>query len=91
MKEVTPESFALFLLVEPRIGTLDHQVLFPGIPLVPSQILDYLTILPELIILGTGSSVEKVDPNIGSFLKGHGISLEVQDTVCLFSNCTECY
>ena len=37
--------------------------------------------LADLIVLGTGSTVEKVNPELGSYLKGYGISLEVQDTV----------
>lgn len=34
----------------------------------------------ELVVLGTGSKVERVDPAISQFLKRKGISLEVQDT-----------
>lgn len=34
-------------------------------------------------MLGTGAKVEKVDHTLLQFLKRKGISLEVQDTVCL--------
>ena len=35
----------------------------------------------ELVVLGTGYKVERLDPSIGKFLKRKGISLEIQDTV----------
>lgn len=35
----------------------------------------------ELVVLGTGSSVERINPEITKFLKRKGISIEIQDTV----------
>ena len=35
----------------------------------------------ELVVLGTGSQVEQINPDISHFLKKKGISLEIQDTV----------
>ena len=35
----------------------------------------------ELVVLGTGSTVVRINPDITKFLKRKGISLEVQDTV----------
>lgn len=34
----------------------------------------------ELVVLGTGSSVERINPEITKFLKRKGISIEIQDT-----------
>ncbi|CAI8044201.1 NADH dehydrogenase [ubiquinone] 1 alpha subcomplex assembly factor 3 [Geodia barretti] len=51
--DLTPESFSLFHLVEPKI---------------------------DVVVLGTGSKVERVDPAIRSYLQRKGISLEIQDT-----------
>lgn len=39
--------------------------------------------IAELVVLGTGSRVERVNPEIRQFLRKKGISLEVQDTVSL--------
>jgi len=35
----------------------------------------------EIIVLGTGPRVERVDSDITKFLKKKGISLEIQDSV----------
>ena len=35
----------------------------------------------DVVVLGTGSKVERVDPAIRSYLQRKGISLEIQDTV----------
>lgn len=35
----------------------------------------------DLVVLGTGAKVERVDPAIRSYLQRKGISLEIQDTV----------
>lgn len=35
----------------------------------------------ELVVLGTGSKVERVSPEVIQYLKKKGISLEIQDTV----------
>ena len=40
---------------------------------------DFLCI--DLLVLGTGSKVKRVDPAITSYLQRKGISLEIQDTV----------
>ncbi|XP_030633436.1 NADH dehydrogenase [ubiquinone] 1 alpha subcomplex assembly factor 3 [Chanos chanos] len=34
----------------------------------------------EVLVLGTGGRVERIDPNVLSFLKKKGIAVEVQDT-----------
>ncbi len=70
LQDVTPESFTLFHLIEPRIGQCIY-------------IMHMIIILcgAELLVLGTGSRVEQVDLSIIQYLKRKGISLEVQDTV----------
>jgi uncharacterized protein len=45
-----------------------------------------------VVVLGTGSKVERVDPAIRSYLQRKGISLEIQDTVRFLADyCHLCY
>lgn len=71
VEELTPESFTLFHLIEPQIGKRlrrDHISLTRPL-------------LSDLLVLGTGSKVKKINPIITSYLHRKGISLEIQDTV----------
>eukprot|EP00731_Ephydatia_muelleri_P003794 Em0001g3794a len=52
-EDLTPESFVLFHLVQPKL---------------------------DLVVLGTGSKVRRVPPEIYAYLKKFKINLEVQDT-----------
>ena len=38
----------------------------------------------EIVVVGTGEKILRLDPEIHSYLKRHNILLEVQDTVSLF-------
>ena len=57
MEDITPESFALFFLVVPKL---------------------------DLVVLGTGTRVQRIDPAIPDYLKKKGLNLEIQDTVSYF-------
>lgn len=41
----------------------------------------FLVISAEILVLGTGRRVERIDPSVLALLKGKGIAVEVQDTV----------
>lgn len=40
-----------------------------------------LDFLAEILVLGTGARLERVDPSVLALLKKKGIAVEVQDTV----------
>lgn len=40
-----------------------------------------LDFLAEILVLGTGARLERIDPSVLALLKKKGIAVEVQDTV----------
>lgn len=40
-----------------------------------------LGLLAEILVLGTGARLERIDPSVLALLKKKGIAVEVQDTV----------
>ena len=73
MKEMTPESFTLFHLIQPQLGEWRWHCHTTHQPVA--------SLISDLLVLGTGSKVERVDPAVMSYLQRKGISVEVQDTV----------
>ena len=71
MEDMVPETFALFHLIEPTIGERCSE----------RERVFIVSFAADLVVLGTGSKVERVDPEIRSYLQRKGISLEIQDTV----------
>lgn len=41
----------------------------------------FLIFSAEILVLGTGGHVERIDPSVLALLKRKGIAVEVQDTV----------
>ena len=58
-------------------GSLSH-IIVPGNEISPCF---YVYLLADVLVLGMGTKVKKVDPAILSYLHRKGISVEIQDTV----------
>lgn len=43
----------------------------------------FLVFSAEILVLGTGARVERIDPSVLALLKRKGIAVEVQDTVSM--------
>ena len=75
-EDITPECFTLFHLVEPKLG--ESVIVASGD--------DGLTVCvcvcsADLIVLGTGARVKRIDSAVIDYLKRKGLTLEIQDTV----------
>ncbi|CAK6955489.1 NADH dehydrogenase 1 alpha subcomplex assembly factor 3 [Scomber japonicus] [Scomber scombrus] len=83
-KDITEESVSLFHMLEPRIGKNENNLwhfllkvrLYPG-----AFNLSYFLTYAEILVLGTGARVERINPSVLALLKKKGIAVEVQDTV----------
>ena len=73
MEDITADSFTLFHLIQPKIGESVTDFYRRSYTCMP--------VLLDLIILGTGTRVEQLDPAISEALKRKGLNLEIQDTV----------
>ena len=116
VREITPESFALFHLVEPKLGEgacvcerergcvcvcvcvcvyvcVCERVCMCACACVWCEgcgvrgkectVSTILFLCPDLVVLGTGAKTQRIDQRILNHLQRKGISVEIQDTVCV--------
>uniref|UniRef100_A0A674P843 NADH:ubiquinone oxidoreductase complex assembly factor n=1 Tax=Takifugu rubripes TaxID=31033 RepID=A0A674P843_TAKRU len=83
-KDITEESLSLFHMLEPKIGNKNKELPHFG------SFCDahwFLFFRAEILVLGTGAKVERINPTVLAMLKKKGIAVEIQDTV----NATWCF
>ncbi len=77
-KDLSVEQFALFYLLHPKIGN----------PFEMFHAMNLSKFSPDIVVLGTGSKVQRVNLELLHNLKKKGLSVEVQDTVGFNRNIT---
>lgn len=74
--DITPESFTMFTLTEPKLGIYIHT------HYMYMQIMMCVFMCAiELLVIGTGETLVMLPPSVRAWLQARGVSVEVQDTV----------
>lgn len=74
-------------MLEPKLGKekLPHlaEVVIPYVRCSNflTQFTSFLFVSAEILVLGTGAKLERINPSVLALLKKKGIAVEIQDTV----------